>query len=124
MEKSPNDIKNIVNAVIIMAIIAVFFILAITAKKNDNPEDSARHAFIISQFFVEQKLKSPSTADFPLYEYNAIELEKNRWQVISYVDAQNSFGATIRTNYLVIMKYNGLDWDDINNWKLDEIIIE
>ncbi len=51
-------------------------------------------------------LKSPSTAEFPftLTTYR----DGGYWIVNSYVDAQNSFGATLRTNFSC--KILGTNW--------------
>lgn len=52
------------------------------------------------QLFVEQELKSPTTADFPFGGFRHVtKLGVNRYKVDSYVDAQNSFGAITRTHF-------------------------
>lgn len=53
------------------------------------------YAVTAAQSLVEEKLKSPSTAEFPLEGYT-VERSNNNWRVSGYVDAQNGFGATIR----------------------------
>lgn len=58
-------------------------------------------AFTVALEVVRQNLKSPSTAKFCKYTeasctYNA---STNYWTVTGWVDAQNSFGATIRQNF-------------------------
>lgn len=66
--------------------------------KYNGPED----AYLEAQSFVEKHLKSPSTADFPYYNRikdNVKYLGTNKYKIDSYVDSQNSFGATIRTNF-------------------------
>jgi hypothetical protein len=37
------------------------------------------------------------------------------------VEAQNSFGAKIRTNYLVVLKYKGGEPLDYENWILEDL---
>lgn len=44
-------------------------------------------------------LKAPASADFPSYDEHAMSHSGSLWVVKSYVDAQNSFGAQIRTRY-------------------------
>jgi len=61
-----------------------------------------------SKDLVKQVLKSPSTAKFPgswlnPYDGWGISKEKNIISLSSYVDSQNSFGATIRSKF--ILKY-------------------
>lgn len=45
---------------------------------------------------VEKLLKSPSTAD---YDSNATGSGTGPWKITGVVDAQNSFGATVRASY-------------------------
>ncbi len=63
-----------------------------------------------SKIYVEQVLKSPSSAKYP-----GSILERDKWQlgryknvisVSSYVDSQNSFGAMIRSNFFIQMDYD------------------
>ncbi|NQT78011.1 MAG: zinc ribbon domain-containing protein [Bacteroidetes bacterium] len=59
-------------------------------------------AYLEAQSFVKKHLKSPSTADFPYYnkvENNVKYLGTNKYKIESWVDSQNSFGATIRTKF-------------------------
>lgn len=72
---------------------------------------------IIAKDFVERQLKSPKTADF-CSDCVVEEVEPNVYTALSYVDAQNSLGTTIRTHYKLKLKWNGKEWNDINNWKL------
>lgn len=86
-------------------------------------EDFARKAFTISQDFVKQNLKSPSTADFPLLDYSWSEpdIANNSVIIKSYVDAQNAFGGMLRQTFYAKVKYKSGDWADINNWTLIEL---
>ncbi len=72
---------------------------------------------IIAKDFVERQLKSPKTADF-CSDCVVEEVESNVYTALSYVDAQNSLGAIVRTHYKLKLKWNGKEWNDINNWKL------
>lgn len=65
---------------------------------DDDDEDYwlARTA---AQDLVKEKLKSPSTAKFPSTVFSSaytVKWSGTKWKVSGYVDAQNSFGATIR----------------------------
>lgn len=82
-------------------------------------------ACIISEQFVERQLLSPKGADFgSCDDSKVIHLGSNKYQVTNYVDASNAFGASLRKTYFIILKYNGGDWEDINNWTLEKIEIE
>lgn len=62
----------------------------------------------MSQEFVLARLKSPTTAQFPLWSEENCNVSQRGpvWVVRSYVDAQNSFGATLRNHYTVEMTHN------------------
>lgn len=84
------------------------------SKRNLQAERAAcmnsTMAFVMSQSFVRQQLKSPSTAVFPLINSSGVSVEYLRQEpgcrhaVRGYVDAQNSFGAVVRNTYSVTME--------------------
>lgn len=57
------------------------------------------NALVMSEHFVKQNLKSPSTAEFGSSTENITKLNDSTFEVRSYVDSQNSFGAMLRMNY-------------------------
>lgn len=68
-------------------------------------EDSYGHdkfdAMVIAEKVVKGNLKSPSTAEFCSSSEYTVSCVGNTWTVKGYVDAQNSFGATLRNNFTV-----------------------
>ncbi|MEX0909916.1 MAG: hypothetical protein WDZ75_01345 [Candidatus Paceibacterota bacterium] len=112
-------------------IIILIFLFSLGGDDNGSQQASQQQAgvtdsqaHIMAQNYVEQVLKSPSTADFPSFDYRYFDLGDDKHKVVSYVDAQNSFGAEVRSDYSVILSHNGGDWADINNWTLHEIILD
>ena len=101
----------------------VFFIFTLMNSKSTNTdnstnwktEDNTTMAYIMMQDFVEKTLKSPSTAKFPSsYDGPKIfKLKKHQYQIESWVDAQNSFGAMIRTKFTCIVMQV-----DKDHWRL------
>lgn len=68
-------------------------------------------SYTICQDFVKNRLRSPSTADFPSFRnVNVFETGNNKYMVKGYVDAQNSFGATLRTQYECEVQLDGETW--------------
>lgn len=64
--------------------------------------------WVCAQDIVEKNLKSPSTADF--CSINDAKVYSNGgedYTVIGFVDADNAFGANIRTNFIVTLTYTG-----------------
>jgi hypothetical protein len=61
-----------------------------------------------AEALVKERLKAPSTAKFPSSSEVSFSLDDSGnciYEVRSYVDAQNSFGAQIRTDYYVRLKW-------------------
>lgn len=87
----------------------------------DFPDLSSK-ASIVCQNFVDDRLKSPSTADHPFTGAKVWRMKRGRFVVKSYVDAENAFGATVRTDYHceVIYKGDGNTLDP-NSWDLTEM---
>lgn len=87
------------------------------AAKISDPDAPCREqgarAFVLAKEFVSSRLKSPATANFPWLD-TGVYLGKCQYQVASYVDAQNSFGATIRSHYVAKLKVD----PQTNNWSV------
>lgn len=96
--------------------IAIFFavLLIVILMNHSSSHNNSSNALAMSQVFVKKKLLSPSTADFPGELESTITHLDNIWDVDSYVDAQNAFGAKIRRFYHCQLRYEkGTD-----NWYL------
>lgn len=69
-------------------------------KQEALKRSHTREAQACSQVRVESMLKAPKTADFPtISHWKITPLGDDKYQTASYVDAENSFGAQIRTNF-------------------------
>ena len=78
--------------------------LTITLVAACGSSDRKRDAWVCAIDVVENRLKSPSTADFCSYpEATITDLGNNRYRIKGYVDAQNSFGATVRSQFTVTL---------------------
>ncbi len=71
----------------------------------DKYKPDTGEAFVMSQRFVTRRLKSPSTAKFD-YISETVYLGNNLYRVNAWVDAQNAFGAMLRTDYVAFMRDN------------------
>jgi hypothetical protein len=90
------------------------------ATLETGPESEACHdhgtAYAMSQKFIKQGLKSPYSAVFaPATEAEMSYRSGCHYEIRSYVDSQNGFGAMLRVQYHVIVQYIGG-----GNWKLKE----
>ena len=107
---------------VLLVVAAAFFLFVFVGvyygSENAEPYDSNNDsmAWIMAQDFIEKRLSSPSTAEFPRYYQlpdNAIRKTGDNYIIDAYVDSQNGFGATIRTNFIVNVRYSGDE-----TWKL------
>ena len=87
--------------------IILFLIIGIVhgIKEDKNSKDHLyAQCYYYSQDLVKKKLKSPKSADFPWYSDSFIKEKSDTITVTAYVDADNSFGANIRVNYIATIK--------------------
>ncbi|AJD26861.1 hypothetical protein G8E05_10780 [Clostridium botulinum] len=79
-------------------------------KIEESPEEKERkkkiEVYKASQEFVKENLKAPATAEFPNFEDGKVVVagDEKKYTVIAYVDAENSFGAKIRSKFLCNLK--------------------
>ena len=77
------------------------------AEKPKRPTKES--AWTYAQSYVTQYLKSPSTADFGSWRQSASRCVKDDGDglvtVRGWVDSQNSFGATMRTHFVVRLQF-------------------
>jgi hypothetical protein len=59
------------------------------------------------QDLITARLKSPSSAKFPHVKVDLKKGSKTEYSVVGQVDADNSFGVSIRTNWVCVVRYDG-----------------
>lgn len=97
----------------IMAAVLVLGIITVCCSCSTSPQNKERDAWICAQDVVSNQLKSPSTADFCRYsEATIIDLGNNRYKIEGYVDAQNGFGAIIRSYFTVTLTLTDSGYKD------------
>jgi hypothetical protein len=75
-------------------------------------------AIVYCHQFIEDRLQSPSSADFPSNsEHQVTEVGEQRWRVSSYVDAENAFGASLRTDWTCEISYD----ESAETWTLEDL---
>lgn len=104
----------------IVAVIIVFVIIIIASQIGNNSSstyssssggstsssssDRSIDAWVCAEKAVQDTLKSPSTAEFCSYpDADITYLGASKYKIVGYVDAENSFGATLRKNFTVTL---------------------
>lgn len=96
--------------------------IVIIGKAPETPDrTSPSMAFIQCKGFVEDRLKSPASAEFPTLDFQAFPRGQDTYAIRSYVDSQNSFGAKIRTDFFCEVEWNGKDHSSRESWKLRQL---
>jgi len=121
-DKPHKALKYILATIISLACgIGVIALMATQETNNKNKPDTEGlnkiSAYTMAEQFVQKQLKAPTTAKFPYSNDAEINYDETTkvWTIKSYVDAQNSFGAMIRTTYTAKVKYLGDDkWGLVN----------
>ena len=91
---------------------------AIYQEKIKAEQEFASKAFVISKNYIKQKIKPPATAEFPFMDFQSTSISPRIVEIRSYFDAQNSFGATVRTHYIIKMEQTGDDWAALISWEI------
>lgn len=92
-----------VTAVVVMGVVGL---AALTSTASAYSYTKKHEAWDICSEFVRDRLKAPKTADFAEYKDEGTSVLKygSAFVVNGYVDAENSFGANIRTQYVCTVK--------------------
>jgi len=109
--------RKIMILLIALMVISVGFLGGCTHddKSSDinegNLTNGKNDAYLKSQEYMIDELVAPATADFPTIDkVTFVKKNENTWGIVSYVDAQNSFGALIRTYYSCKLVENEDTW--------------
>jgi hypothetical protein len=87
------------------------------------------NAYYTSRNAIKNALKSPSTAKFsnPVLDREttgSVVTNEGRIQSTGFVDAQNSFGAALRENWMVVVQPEGKQWRVVYARLGDKVLID
>lgn len=103
--------------------VAVWFFSAIGVGKSDikEPEELSTYPIFSScKVYIKHQLKSPSTAKFQGMDYQVSQGD-TELMIKSYVDSQNSFGATVRTDWICKAVHTGGSKTNAANWEIEYV---
>lgn len=92
----------------------------IRAEVDMTPCGQRGVAYVMSQAPARAQLLAPSTARFPSSPVAANFIGNCRWYIIGEVDAQNAFGAMLRTQYTATMEYH----KETDRWSAHEVEVK
>jgi len=116
MKQQPNKKVGCIAGIIVLicAAICIFAWISMpssgTEKNTDRIEKSASKidAWVAAQYFVEDRLKAPSSAKFPFggAQKHVSDMGGGLFIIRSYVDSKNAFGVEIRTKFFCKIQKN------------------
>lgn len=80
--------------------------------------DHSSMAYIQCKDYVKDRLKAPSSADFPFLADRITKVSDNHYIVESHVEAQNAFGVKLRSDYYCDIELVGEYSGSKKNWNL------
>jgi hypothetical protein len=111
MSKANRQANFFLGGLTLIAVFVIWLIVQWVHKAGEGMEaktcENSIMAFVMSQKFVKKQLRSPASAEFPWQPVSTVYLGNCKHAVNAYVDAQNGFGAMIRSNYSAVMVYVG-----------------
>lgn len=131
VQQKPKSLLSSLIAVIVVIFVVKSCFFSSNDKKSEidaakeKQEDLNRYAYIISESYVKRYLKAPSSAEFDSWTASpGVTNINNDYIVVYHFDAQNAFGAMLRSNYRCYLKYLSGDPADNNNWLLEQLYID
>jgi len=109
--------KKRLTYVVVIAVGAGFIVYLLEGWGSSPPGTGDKiEALTMCQQFVKDRLRSPKSADFPWASDGRVTaLGSGQYRIRSYVDAQNAFGAEVRTNFTCTVQVSGGDrWRLVN----------
>lgn len=87
---------------------------------STSPSHSTVGAWTVCTDAVRDRLRAPRTAKFPWgYDDKVTHLGEGKYHARAYVDAQNAFGAMVRTDFECTVQ-----WITGNRWRIEELVLE
>lgn len=90
---------------------SLLFVLLLISCGAPSPESDTQKlkAYSYAEEFVKQKLKSPSSAQFPVLDEKLGHVEyigENKYKISSWVESKNSFGAMLKTPFEATIRFD------------------
>jgi len=97
--------------ILVIIVVCIGGAVLIFGRDDDTSTSPSQSAWYTCRMFIEDHLKAPKTAEFERYNASRVyQLNTSEWIVTMRVDAQNSFGAMIRSDFKCQLRDEGETW--------------
>lgn len=112
----PNKVQRaLLVGIAILAVVLLFLVagLVMDDDESESLDDQRYIAHAACAEFTRDALRAPATADFPEYDDRGVSITNSgaEWTVRSFVDAENGFGANVRTAFTCVTRDTGDGWE-------------
>ena len=116
-------LRNAGLALIAAMVVVLVFVFFVAPNQPQGPAEPTalsleKTAYTECKLAVLARLKSPSSADFPAFDPSYVTQGSPQYLVSAYVDADNSFGASIRTPWTCAATRLG------SSFAADEVVLQ
>lgn len=119
--KKKSKLKLLLVLVAIIVIAFSFHHLRSGREKTPEVRPTDVECWTAAKMTVEDYLKSPKTAKYSYYDEDwEIVRTGKRVKISSFVDSQNSFGATVRSDFTVILTFA----EDMSSFNINYVAID
>lgn len=111
VNKAKPKLNTLVIVLLVLGLVVGVYILEFALSNNKNQaNDPKSNAYYACREFIKKQLKSPASANFERYDISMVSKYMNDYSVTLYVDADNSFGANIRTTFKCQVTSTNNNW--------------
>ena len=109
----------VVSLIVIVVCVGMFTCVGGSSSDDGDRTGDFSGAWVYMQAFVEKRLKAPGSAEFPFSGLQHVkDLGGGRYAVDAHVDAQNSFGGQMRTEFYGVIRKTS------SGWELESLVFE
>lgn len=100
--EASNNTKIGCGALIGIVVVATVLFSMLGGSEED---DNKVGAIVVCEQFVEQRLRSPGSADFQTANSDRVRVSGDTFVYSAFVDSQNGFGAELRTDFICTVEH-------------------
>jgi hypothetical protein len=112
---APNQKAGMGCAVVLLLMLGGCVVMMMLPESEEQKQERALNdgkaiTATLCESAMTRQLRAPGSADYPFGHVTSVtSAGRNRFQLVSYVDSQNAFGATLRTRFRCVVEGSGAE---------------